>query len=158
GDGSSFATNTLLIKGDAGDAVSLTGSWTAGGTVTDPYGETGSYVTYTDGAATVLVASSVQVVQPYTGVFDAATVTAAEGFRVLRADGGDSAGWSVASAGDINGDGFDDLLIGAPYADGPANGRTNTGETYVVYGTGAGLGNINLSTLTPSQGFRIVGA
>ncbi|MEM7155850.1 MAG: Ig-like domain-containing protein [Myxococcota bacterium] len=43
----------------------------------------------------------------------------------------DSSGFSVANAGDVNGDGLDDLLIGAPYAD--PNGSAS-GRTYVVFG------------------------
>ncbi|MBT3221327.1 MAG: hypothetical protein HN348_19770, partial [Proteobacteria bacterium] len=41
-----------------------------------------------------------------------------------------SVGWAVAGAGDFNGDGFDDLLLGAPIA--PYN--TIVGATYLVYG------------------------
>ncbi|TKJ29177.1 hypothetical protein CEE39_09360, partial [bacterium (candidate division B38) B3_B38] len=43
----------------------------------------------------------------------------------------DESGSAVAS-GDVNGDGFDDLIIGAYYAD-PGD-RTNAGETYVIFG------------------------
>ncbi len=39
------------------------------------------------------------------------------GTRILGEQEGDNAGWSVAGAGDIDGDGHDDLLIGAPQAE-----------------------------------------
>ncbi|MCA9728157.1 MAG: FG-GAP repeat protein [Candidatus Eisenbacteria bacterium] len=45
-------------------------------------------------------------------------------------------GASVASAGDINGDGFDDVIVGAPYT--PVNEHTN-GHAYVYLGSAAGL-------------------
>ena len=43
----------------------------------------------------------------------------------------DRSGNSVSGAGDVNGDGLDDLIIGARNADGGGTGR---GETYLVYG------------------------
>ena len=46
-------------------------------------------------------------------------------------DEDDQSGYSVSSAGDVNGDGIDDLFIGARLAD-PYG--SNTGETYVVFG------------------------
>lgn len=45
-------------------------------------------------------------------------------------------GWSVASAGDVNGDGFDDVIIGAAYY---GNGQVNEGAVYAYYGSGEGL-------------------
>lgn len=38
-------------------------------------------------------------------------------------------------SGDFNGDGVDDLLMGARFADGPENGREDSGEAYVVFGS-----------------------
>ena len=51
-----------------------------------------------------------------------------QGFVIEGIDKGDQAGWSVNTAGDVNGDGYDDIIIGAPYA---ANKK---GESYVIFG------------------------
>ena len=45
-------------------------------------------------------------------------------------------GQSVASAGDVNGDGFDDVVVGAPYHD---NGQANEGRAVVCLGSATGL-------------------
>ncbi|WP_445632410.1 Calcium-binding protein [Nostoc sp. DSM 114161] len=66
-------------------------------------------------------------------------------------------GISVSNAGDINGDGFEDLIIGAFYGSG--NGITYTGQSYVVFGepnVGSG-GSLNLSDLDGTNGFAING-
>jgi hypothetical protein len=43
---------------------------------------------------------------------------------------------SVASAGDVNGDGFDDLVVGAACQD---NGATDEGNTFVYLGSAVGV-------------------
>ncbi|MBI4470780.1 MAG: FG-GAP repeat protein [Acidobacteria bacterium] len=48
-------------------------------------------------------------------------------------DGGDHCGQAVA-VGDLNGDRIGDLIIAAGYADGPTNGRADSGEIYVILG------------------------
>jgi hypothetical protein len=40
--------------------------------------------------------------------------------------------FSVSSAGDVNGDGLDDLIIGAHHAN--LSGKTKAGKSYVVFG------------------------
>ena len=72
-------------------------------------------------------------------------------------DRGDSAGWSVSDAGDVNGDGFSDLIIGAPFVD--AGDQKNVGEAYVVFGGTdvAGSGNLDLASLDGTNGFAITG-
>jgi hypothetical protein len=60
-----------------------------------------------------------------------------EGFVVRGVDAGDESGISVGSAGDVNGDGVDDLIIGARDAD--PNGQGEAGESYVVFGRATGF-------------------
>ncbi len=74
---------------------------------------------------------------------------------IASADVADELGFSVA-AGDINGDGTADLILGAPLADGINDARSAAGEVYVLFG-GAGLrGSITLGD-RPAD-VRIIGA
>ncbi|MEA5504838.1 tandem-95 repeat protein, partial [Halotia wernerae UHCC 0503] len=88
--------------------------------------------------------------------FDLSSLDGSNGFVINGIDTFDFSGGSVSSAGDINGDGFDDLIIGAAVGD--PNGQDNAGESYVVFGSSSGFGaSLNLSTLNGSNGFVIHG-
>ena len=52
--------------------------------------------------------------------------------------------------GDFNGDGYDDVLIGAPYAD--PNGILNAGQSYLVYGAPSFGSSFNLASLLAANG------
>jgi hypothetical protein len=88
---------------------------------------------------------------------DLSTLAAAEGFRIDGVNDNDYSGWSVSSAGDINGDGIDDLLIGAKGAYAYASSTDDAGATYVIFGNAAPT-DIDLSNLAAAEGFKIEGA
>ena len=56
------------------------------------------------------------------------------GFKIQGESDGDYAGYSVSAAGDVNGDGIDDLIVGATDN---GSGGTDAGAAYVVFGTPA---------------------
>jgi hypothetical protein len=78
--------------------------------------------------------------------------------RLLTLSGvsaGEQAGFSLANAGDINGDGITDVVIGAPFAN--ARG-VNAGRSYVVYGNRVGFPpSLNLAQLTSRSGLTLNG-
>jgi Ca2+-binding RTX toxin-like protein len=91
------------------------------------------------------------------GSLNLSTLNGSNGFVINGIAAGDGSGGSVSSAGDINGDGIDDLIIGASAAD--PNGNSAAGASYVVFG-GSGVGSsgsLNLSALNGSNGFVING-
>lgn len=67
----------------------------------------------------------------FAGNIDVATLDGTNGFKMPAVNVYDYAGTSVSNAGDVNGDGIDDILIGAMGAD--PNG-SNSGAAYVVFG------------------------
>lgn len=69
------------------------------------------------------------------------------GITIFGADTGDKSGASVKKAGDVNGDGFDDLVIGATEADGANNAKSLAGDSYVIFGSASLPATIDLANL-----------
>jgi hypothetical protein len=89
---------------------------------------------------------------------DLATLDGINGFRLIGIDAMDLSGLSVSSAGDVNGDGFADLIVGAPFAEDPS-GADDEGESYVVFGKAnwSGTPSVDLAALDGTNGFRLIG-
>jgi hypothetical protein len=85
------------------------------------------------------------------------------GYRLGAEATQDQAGWSVARAGDVDGDGFADAVLSAPRFNGPAG--PDAGRTYVVLGgnysgalTHLGDASDDFLTGTPGMDFIVAGA
>ena len=75
------------------------------------------------------------------------------GFKLIGARPAEQAGRAVSGVGDVNGDGFDDIILGAPFA-----GTINTGACHVVFGSATRpIDNVRLTDLDGSSGFKIAG-
>ena len=89
------------------------------------------------------------------GLINLSSLNGMNGFKLDGENTNDWSGYPVTKAGDINGDGYDDLMISALcYPEGLLKGRS-----YVVFG-GPDLGKsgiFNLSSLTGSNGFKLDG-
>ena len=89
------------------------------------------------------MSSSIEIIQN--------TVPSTKGLSIIGANAYDNSGWSVSAAGDFNGDGIDDVIIGAPGA------YFQSGITYVIYGNKTLPDVIHLSNFTAQQGLQIIG-
>jgi hypothetical protein len=87
---------------------------------------------------------------------DPGSLSGTNGFRIAGAQEISLTGFSVSDAGDINGDGFDDVLVGAPFAN---EGGMTRGAVYVVFGRpGSFDPSVPLQDLPASDGFKLSGA
>ena len=92
----------------------------------------------------------------FSASLDLESLNGSDGFKLTEIDAGDGVGYSVSTAGDVNGDGYADVLIGAKWAD--SDGNTEAGETYVVFGkAGAFSASLDLGALDGNDGFALEG-
>ena len=136
----SEGANVLKVLGDNASVVTLPDGWGFHGRVPDPHGGPLQFQKFVHGSGpvTVLVQDGV----PVDAALQPATLDGGNGYIFKGIVGGDLSGSSVSSAGDVNGDGFDDLFIGAPGAD--PNG-IGSGESYLVFGDQANLAALDMA-------------
>jgi hypothetical protein len=140
-------SNTLTIRQSLGDVVDMGIGWTQ---VANQTIGNDTFSVYVQGAATLKLLVPVNII-------DLATLTSTQGTKVFGAESGDRSGSSVSNAGDVNGDGFDDLIIGATGARGADNTKRNAGETYLIFGKASPPSTIDLANLG-TAGITIFGA
>ncbi len=141
----STTSDTLVIDGAAGSVVTGGGGWIQGA-------DNGNYHTYTQGGATVWVSADIGVNNiniPIPPIVPLSSLNGANGFRI---DGGAAyaySGDSVSGAGDVNGDGYGDLLVGAD-----SGAASPTG--YLVFGKASGFAStLDLGTLNGTNGLKL---
>ena len=77
------------------------------------------------------------------------------GFELASTTTNINGGYSVSTAGDVNNDGMQDIIIGAPYAS--PGGLSHAGKTYVVFGKSAWTSPVSLDSLNGTTGFELDG-
>ena len=143
-DASDYSGHSVSAAGDVnGDGIAdvIIGAYYA-----DPGGDSQageSYVVFGSGGG-------------FAASLDLSSLGGTNGFVLNGIDASDYSGWSVSAAGDVNGDGIADVIIGAYEAD--PGGFGGAGESYVVFGSAGGFGaSMDLSSLNGTNGFVING-
>lgn len=99
------------------------------------------------------LANDVAATTPFTG--NAQIIDGATGLAIASLTGlvsPDAVGKAVAGIGDVNGDGYADVLVGAPYA-----GASHTGAAYLLFGGATTPTAIDVTAMSPLDGIMITG-
>ncbi len=83
-------------------------------------------------------------------------VSTSANITIYGIDSGDQSGESIAT-GDINADRYDDIIIGAHWADGINNQRSFSGETYIIFGNKSSRLNKTIDLSTTDANITIYG-
>lgn len=91
----------------------------------------------------------------FPAIIDVTTVNGQNGFQINGALPYDQIGGFINGVGDVNGDGIEDMLIGAPYA----SFFGSAGACYIIFGKKnlGSSGTIEVNALDGTNGFTLVG-
>jgi hypothetical protein len=141
--------DAFKIGGDIGSSVSSAGDVNGDGIADLLIGAPSANRADSNAGATYLVFGHNEIWQ---SPFHFSQLNGTNGVIFEGATMNENSGYSVSSAGDVNGDGKTDLLIGAPFA------NSNTGSTYLVFGNNALWSSpFNLSALNGINGVTFEG-
>lgn len=113
----------------------------------------GIYAKSAAGEAYIIYGRNTVATTAFPAVFPLASIRDGDGSLGLMLTGmnrDDFAGVKVSTAGDVNNDGFDDVLVAASGAS--PNGLENAGQTYVVFGQASAPAVIDLATIVSGDG------
>ncbi|MEM6468828.1 MAG: hypothetical protein AAF802_04615 [Planctomycetota bacterium] len=94
----------------------------------------------------------------FSATLDATSLSSGEGFVIDGIAAGDGLGNSVSGAGDVNGDGTEDLIVGASQVENapdPDVRRNVSGSAYVIFGSNSFGTSVDLTSLNGTTGFEI---
>ncbi len=161
---SPFALGTL--NGNNGIAINSNQDWAALGSAVSDAGDVNddgiddiiigavesTFSTSTTGKSFVIFGTQT----PFPAVFEISSIDGNNGFTMTGTETAGAFGSSVTSAGDVNGDQIDDLLIGAYLLN--SNGQQEAGAAYVVFGSDQGFPHtMGMNTLDGSNGIKVNG-
>jgi glycosylphosphatidylinositol phospholipase D len=92
----------------------------------------------------------------FPAVVELSALDGTDGFLIRGSGGNDEVGSSVAGAGDVNGDGIADIIVGV--YDASPSGRANAGQAYVIFGRPTFPATFSLSSINGGNGFAINGS
>ncbi|MCT4635319.1 MAG: integrin alpha [Rickettsiales bacterium] len=143
------SSDGYIISGnDIGSAVSSAGDFNGDGYGDIIVGAGSSSPKYNnEGTSYILYGKA----SGYSNV-DLMSITIDQGFYIIGDNYNDQSGRTVSSLGDFNNDGYDDVVIGAPFA------LSNKGKSYVIYGNKTINANIDLSNIDAELGMEIIGS
>jgi|GEM_PF-5627084 len=133
-------TGTLTVHGGAGNnlaASSTDDAWHLLGTLDNDAGAFRVFENET-GSATLLVDREMGITDLTELEIPVSRIDAfpSGGISIIGENNSGHAGFSVSSAGDVNGDGIDDLIVGAKDT---RTGGVESGAGYVVFGSASGV-------------------
>jgi hypothetical protein len=150
----SNSTDTLRVMGTRGSVLANgEAGWSRTLNIIDE-GVLYEVYSHVDGAVLQLQENLYEDFEFPIDVVDVRTDVINLGYTIDGEAATDYLGASVSAAGDVNGDGFEDYLVGAIYAD---DAQTDSGSAYIVFGSAAFVGKIGLVDLTTQEGYKITG-